>query len=54
MTNYKDAGVDIDVANEGMKRIKKHVNFFACGGLISDVEQQGGRGIFAWIPTDAK
>ena len=21
---------------------KKHVNFFACGGLISDVEQQGG------------
>ena len=24
MTTYKDAGVDIDVANEGLKRIKKH------------------------------
>ena len=26
MTNYKEAGVDIDVANEGLSRINKHVN----------------------------
>ena len=25
MTDYKEAGVDIDVANEGLSRIKKHV-----------------------------
>ena len=26
MTTYKDAGVDIDAANEGLRRIKKHVS----------------------------
>ena len=26
MTTYKDAGVDIDAANTGLKRIKKHVS----------------------------
>ena len=26
MTTYKDAGVDIDAANQGLTKIKKHVN----------------------------
>ena len=26
MTTYKEAGVDISVANEGLARIKKHVS----------------------------
>ena len=26
MTTYKEAGVDIDVANTGLSKIKKHIN----------------------------
>ena len=42
MTNYKDAGVDIDVANEGMKRIKKHVSSTFNKYTLSDIGSFGG------------
>ena len=42
MTNYKDAGVDIDVANEGLKRIKKHVSSTFNKYTLSDIGSFGG------------
>ena len=37
MTTYKEAGVDIDVANEGLKRIKKHVSSTFNKYTLSDI-----------------
>ena len=42
MTTYKDAGVDIDVANEGLSRIKKHVNKTFNKYTLSDIGSFGG------------
>ena len=37
MTDYKEAGVDIDVANEGLSRIKKHVKSTFNKYTLSDI-----------------
>jgi len=42
MTNYKDAGVDIEAANEGLSRIKKHVNETFNKYTLSDIGSFGG------------
>jgi len=42
MTNYKDAGVDIDAANEGLERIKKHVGSTFNKYTLSDIGSFGG------------
>ena len=42
MTTYKDAGVDIDVANEGMKRIKSYVSSTYNKFTLSDIGSFGG------------
>ena len=42
MTTYKDAGVDIDAANEGMKRIKSHVTSTYNKYTLSDLGSFGG------------
>jgi len=42
MTTYKEAGVDIDVANEGLKRIKKHVSSTFNKYTLSDIGSFGG------------
>ena len=42
MTTYKDAGVDIDAANEGLKRIKSHVNSTFNKYTLSDIGSFGG------------
>tara|TARA_B100000029_G_scaffold38254_1_gene35935 strand:- start:285 stop:1283 length:999 start_codon:yes stop_codon:yes gene_type:complete len=42
MTNYKDAGVDIDAANEGLSRIKKHVSSTFNKYTLSDIGSFGG------------
>ena len=42
MTNYKDAGVDIDTANRGLKRIKSHVSKTFNKYTLSDIGSFGG------------
>ena len=42
MTTYKEAGVDIDAANEGLKRIKSHVNNTFNKYTLSDIGSFGG------------
>jgi len=42
MTNYKEAGVDIDIANEGLQRIKQHVNKTFNKYTLSDIGSFGG------------
>ena len=42
MTTYKDAGVDIDAANEGLSRIKKHVSSTFNKYTLSDIGSFGG------------
>jgi len=42
MTNYKDAGVDIDAANEGLKKIKSHVTSTYNKYTLSDIGSFGG------------
>ena len=42
MTNYKDAGVDIDAANEGLRKIKKHVSSTFNKYTLSDIGSFGG------------
>ena len=42
MTNYKDAGVDIDVANEGLRKIKSHVASTFNKYTLSDIGSFGG------------
>ena len=42
MTTYKDAGVDIDAANKGLTKIKKHVNSTYNKYTLSDVGGFGG------------
>tara|TARA_Y100000590_G_C15712545_1_gene1010785 strand:+ start:758 stop:1756 length:999 start_codon:yes stop_codon:yes gene_type:complete len=42
MTNYKEAGVDIDAANEGLKKIKKHVSSTYNKYTLSDIGSFGG------------
>jgi len=42
MTDYKEAGVDIDAANEGLSRIKKHVNSTFNKYTLSDIGSFGG------------
>ena len=42
MTTYKDAGVDIDAANQGLTKIKKHVNSTYNKYTLSDVGGFGG------------
>ena len=42
MTTYKEAGVDIDAANEGLDRIKKHVKNTYNKYTISDIGSFGG------------
>ena len=34
MTTYKEAGVDIDAANEGLKRIKKYASTLYPWGIV--------------------
>ena len=42
MTTYKEAGVNIDTANEGLKRIKSHVNSTFNKYTLSDIGSFGG------------
>ena len=42
MTTYKEAGVDIDKANEGLKRIKSHANSTFNKYTLSDIGSFGG------------
>ena len=42
MTTYKEAGVDIDAANEGMQRIKSHVTSTYNKYTLSDLGSFGG------------
>ena len=42
MTNYKEAGVDIDTANEGLRKIKSHVSSTYNKYTLSDVGSFGG------------
>ena len=42
MTTYKDAGVDIDKANEGLSRIRKHVTSTFNKYTLSDIGSFGG------------
>jgi len=42
MTTYKDAGVDIDKANAGLKKIKKHVSNTFNKYTLSDIGSFGG------------
>ena len=42
MTTYKEAGVDIDKANAGLDRIKKHVNSTFNKYTLSDIGSFGG------------
>ena len=42
MTNYKEAGVNIELANEGLSRIKKHVNKTFNKYTLSDIGSFGG------------
>ena len=42
MTTYKEAGVDIDIANEGLKRIRKHVSSTFNQYTLSDIGSFGG------------
>ena len=42
MTTYKEAGVDIDKANAGLKRIKKHVSSTFNKYTLSDIGSFGG------------
>ncbi len=42
MTTYKEAGVDIDAANEGLERIKKHVSETFNKYTLSDIGSFGG------------
>jgi len=42
MTTYKEAGVDIDKANDGLKRIKKHVGSTFNKYTLSDIGSFGG------------
>ena len=42
MTTYKDAGVDIDKANKGLKKIKKHVSSTFNKNTLSDLGSFGG------------
>ena len=42
MTTYKEAGVDISVANEGLTRIKKHVSDTFNKYTLSDIGSFGG------------
>jgi len=42
MTNYKEAGVNIDTANEGLQRIKSHVSKTFNKYTLSDIGSFGG------------
>ena len=42
MTTYKEAGVDIDKANDGLKKIKKHINSTFNKYTLSDIGSFGG------------
>tara|TARA_Y100000590_G_scaffold13483_1_gene16282 strand:+ start:334 stop:1332 length:999 start_codon:yes stop_codon:yes gene_type:complete len=42
MTNYKEAGVDIDAANEGLHKIKSHVSSTFNKYTLSDIGSFGG------------
>ena len=42
MTNYKEAGVDIDAANEGLRKIKSHVSSTFNKYTLSDIGSFGG------------
>ena len=42
MTNYKQAGVDIDAANEGLRKIKSHVSSTFNKYTLSDIGSFGG------------
>ena len=42
MTNYKESGVDIDTANEGLQRIKSHVSKTFNKYTLSDIGSFGG------------
>ena len=42
MTTYKEAGVDIDKANDGLKRIKSHVSKTFNKYTLSDIGSFGG------------
>mgnify|MGYP001492695994 FL=1 len=42
MTTYKDAGVDIDAANSGLKKVKKHAKTTFNKHTLSDIGSFGG------------
>jgi len=42
MTTYKDAGVDIDAANIGLKKVKKHAKTTFNNNTLSDIGSFGG------------
>ena len=42
MTTYKDAGVDIDAANTGLKKVKKHAKTTFNKHTLSDIGSFGG------------
>ena len=42
MTNYKEAGVDIDAANEGLRKIRSHVSSTFNKYTLSDIGSFGG------------
>ena len=42
MTTYKEAGVDIDAANKGLKDIKKHVQSTYNKYTLSEIGGFGG------------
>ena len=42
MTTYKDAGVDIDAANTGLKKVKKHAKTTFNKYTLSDIGSFGG------------
>lgn len=50
-TTYRDAGVDIDAANEAVQRIKRHVRSTFTPGVLTDVGSFGGMFSLAALPT---
>lgn len=49
-TTYRDAGVDIDAANEAVHRIKQHVRSTFTPGVLTDVGSFGGMFSLAALP----
>jgi len=50
-TTYRDAGVDIDAANEAVQRIKAHVRSTFTPGVLTDVGSFGGMFSLGALPS---